>query len=180
MQPGQRPPQPGGAAVSRLLCPAGRRLHHRAAGQPGGPAGPGRRRGAVRAVPHRAAVHGGSRVAAGSGCAPQPGAAQPAGFSGPHARPRLQRLPGGRHAVFIAACPAGTAGRSAGPGRRAGVRPGHPGGHGVRSAGAALCGHRIPRVYPPCGAFPSRQRRGCAVPVRPGAVRTGGTAAFGG
>lgn len=26
--------------MSRLLCPAGRRLHHRAAGQPGGPAGP--------------------------------------------------------------------------------------------------------------------------------------------
>ena len=108
------------------------------------------------------------------------GRRSPLAFSGPHAAHAYSAYRVDAMQYFIAACPAGTAGRSAGPGRRAGVRPGHPGGHGVGSAGAALRGHRIPRVYPPCGAFPSRQRRGCAVPVRPGAVCTGGPAAFNG
>ncbi len=70
------------------------------------------------------------------------GCAGPAGLSGPHPGLCLRSVPGGRDAIPASPVPSGAADSPAGPGHRAGIRPGHPGHHGHGPAGPALCGHQ--------------------------------------
>ena len=103
-----------------------------------------------------------------------------AGFCGPHPGARIQRLPGGRHAVSAAAgAPAGSF-CPAQAGGGAGIRP-HPyRDHRRRCAGAGLCRDRISGMHPSYRALPPDHRGGCSLPLAAGALfRRGAAAACG-
>ena len=164
-----------------LFCPAAGCVHRAAAAGCRCAAAPGHRRenGLTCISSNVGAVAGPGRAFGGCGAAP-PGPQGSAGLCGPHTGPRLQRFPGGCHAVFASAgAPAGAFGPAC-PRHRAGVRPGNDRCHRRRPAGAGLCADRISGVHPPHRALPPHQRGGRAHPVAAGAVFCGGTASAGG